>query len=936
MSTGTTTEVWFRADGEGAGAGRLRADVVPSLMGHDRARPAKLTEVAPSTTAPVPESILAQRFSLARFVSTNVLRARDPRRDPPGEALSASIDYQDQAFKFAFPHGARLSAPQRLYLFTVEADDKLKEALEALPDTDDLLTVGLDQLNPWRSKFSENASSLSRKVDVEKLDGGRWRIIDGNASPQREYVIEQEVDRYHVYRFPLRYTGEPGDRPTNQKTLLKEQAALPLSNNFGVLEEEAEKRWLVLDRDTRQGYLVQLDDNRLSIYDTPLQYVTFWKRQDNEPVVQTFPLSPTLDHGGFLDVNRGLIPFELLGQPDVTFDFRSDGLPAPPELDGIAQIAGSLATSRYFLPTLPGVEYDVKPGKTGLAWSYRHSVPVLDEAYAEVTEGSEDEETQTAGRANGRDMTRVAGTVAFEEGGKEAAGWVHKTAGNPKGTVPLEIESARLDGLNPEIKIKMGPDGSNGSYTFSRQEREKTTIPDKAGRPVEAEVLRSGLTWALKVGDDGSKVTLDADYEPDDGSKHHTYVVANNGQPLIAITDGAEAPVVTLDGEGVTQAEPLTGPVTYRYLTRSGEQAKGVRVTDSIELDSKESQHLELVNIWQSKESVGPDPYQESWMLHNGKSNWPSLAGFPLFPLKLEEIDLQWDAGNQLAAGIIKINAIWLHSEPPEQADYARPDDAGDAVTLTFKLNNNEWRFNTISGGIDWRFRRDADETADGLPRLRRLRARIAEGSSGTAPFKLDVTEVMIDFQLGLHRLPLPEDDSPVRVTIEAGKLEFEEDRLANETIEVDYKIKSIAVELNEGPDEIKDFRFIWKKSAELLAGQLRIPGTLGQLWNTTISVQRDTAAHHEFGLFRVDDAQGRIGDLLPGDPDYPVAALRRPFVDIPSHQTSLDVTLPAGYTLGAYLIQNSDRETFLKENPLNDPGQRPQAGQPGDLLRPR
>lgn len=110
----------------------------------------------------------------------------------------------------------------------------------------------------------------------------------------------------------------------------------------------------------------------------------------------------------------------------------------------------------------------------------------------------------------------------------------------------------------------------------------------------------------------------------------------------------------------------------------------------------------------------------------------------------------------------------------------------------------------------------------------------------------------------------------------------------------------------------------------------LPVPGQAGQMVSTTAAVVENDAAYgNEFGIFPVDDADGRIGNLRPGDPGYAQAALsrtgRRTFFsgnqEVGQTQT---VELPGGRYFGMYLVQNGTVAEFLAENPTNSVGDRP------------
>lgn len=106
----------------------------------------------------------------------------------------------------------------------------------------------------------------------------------------------------------------------------------------------------------------------------------------------------------------------------------------------------------------------------------------------------------------------------------------------------------------------------------------------------------------------------------------------------------------------------------------------------------------------------------------------------------------------------------------------------------------------------------------------------------------------------------------------------------------------------------------------------IAVPGTIGQTTPTRFSwLSRSAAYQNEMGLFFVDDAEGRIGNLRPGDPGYAQAALaaERRQVVFAQGQTSgavSDLNLPAKQWIGWYLIPNATTEQFLQQNPSNRP----------------
>jgi PKD repeat protein len=91
----------------------------------------------------------------------------------------------------------------------------------------------------------------------------------------------------------------------------------------------------------------------------------------------------------------------------------------------------------------------------------------------------------------------------------------------------------------------------------------------------------------------------------------------------------------------------------------------------------------------------------------------------------------------------------------------------------------------------------------------------------------------------------------------------------------------------------------------------------------------RQASYKSEFGIYRVDDAGGRIGKLRPGDAGYAEAVIKRAQTVFPSWAEEGDRARlglqPGGY-YGFYLIQNSDSGDFLARNARNSLQGRPLA----------
>ncbi|MBK7952689.1 MAG: tandem-95 repeat protein [Candidatus Accumulibacter sp.] len=82
-----------------------------------------------------------------------------------------------------------------------------------------------------------------------------------------------------------------------------------------------------------------------------------------------------------------------------------------------------------------------------------------------------------------------------------------------------------------------------------------------------------------------------------------------------------------------------------------------------------------------------------------------------------------------------------------------------------------------------------------------------------------------------------------------------------------------------------------------------------------------------EIGLYRVDDASGRIGQIKPGDPGYAAAALAEDrvlaFFRTAAGQSSQRMAqLPAGQYLGFYLVENGSATQWRNNQPGNGSGQ--------------
>ncbi|NEP00916.1 MAG: DUF4114 domain-containing protein [Symploca sp. SIO2E9] len=82
--------------------------------------------------------------------------------------------------------------------------------------------------------------------------------------------------------------------------------------------------------------------------------------------------------------------------------------------------------------------------------------------------------------------------------------------------------------------------------------------------------------------------------------------------------------------------------------------------------------------------------------------------------------------------------------------------------------------------------------------------------------------------------------------------------------------------------------------------------------------INSDAAFDNSFGFYVVDNPNGSIGSLNPGDSGYAQAAV--------SNRVDLDSGLPGGVLLAPFLIADATAEEFLAANPNNQSGQGPLA----------
>ena len=107
----------------------------------------------------------------------------------------------------------------------------------------------------------------------------------------------------------------------------------------------------------------------------------------------------------------------------------------------------------------------------------------------------------------------------------------------------------------------------------------------------------------------------------------------------------------------------------------------------------------------------------------------------------------------------------------------------------------------------------------------------------------------------------------------------------------------------------------------------ITVPGQQGQATVVTFTLMRRSASYRsEVGLFRVNDARGRIDTLRPGDRGYAVAALGRHMIVFDRGQKRgaiRQIVLPVGSVFGTYLVANSISDRVLRGTPAIGPADR-------------
>jgi hypothetical protein len=108
------------------------------------------------------------------------------------------------------------------------------------------------------------------------------------------------------------------------------------------------------------------------------------------------------------------------------------------------------------------------------------------------------------------------------------------------------------------------------------------------------------------------------------------------------------------------------------------------------------------------------------------------------------------------------------------------------------------------------------------------------------------------------------------------------------------------------------------------------VPGVVGEAVDLEFRwTSRDAAFNNELGVFVVQDEQGSVDGIAPGESPYAQTALGSAASDVvfASGQgagAERELTYSGGDRLAFYLVQNNTTDTLLAQNPQNDSAQRP------------
>lgn len=519
----------------------------------------------------------------------------------------------------------------------------------------------------------------------------------------------------------------------------------------------------------------------------PAEATAVWQRPARLPLARSFPLLPDQDFGGFLDANRGVIPFRRDAGSKVAIAFFPRGLPhliSPTQPGGDPSLltadpatgrpivattwrltaAAAGGSAAYFLPTLPGLEFDPAPQVAAapgpVRWVFRHGVPALDEAYAVAAEARRDP-TDTANAEPrvpapgefppGFDPTRTVGAEAFrftDTLPPQALGWLHRTQANQSGGVPLQSpRPPELLGRFPSLPIGLAAVGRE--FEFSR-------VENVAGLSAQLIVTPPPDTDGLP----SFGVDLAGADDPDQPRER----VAQSGQPLLVAR--VQGKLVSHDGLGRRLEQPDPSLRTVR--SRSLGAAAPTRRYSGRERLVPGSMVLDLIGIDISEPQAEPSGAQlQAWMLHDGAGGTPHLSGLPLVRRALAE--LRVDAGTLAAELKCVLGLITPRSgDAPSGPRDLVPLEGEKSLTLKFRRPFANpaaaWQLAAVEGGFDWRFR---DTSSDrGEPELTSVSATVTGPPAGNE-WPVTITRLELAGPTGLVTL----DGLTVRAALTAGRL---------------------------------------------------------------------------------------------------------------------------------------------------------------------
>ncbi|MEH1921266.1 hypothetical protein [Nostoc sp.] len=648
---------------------------------------------------------------------------------------------------------------------------KLKDAAE-IPSSETVTSVlPLDELLSALTTESEVLSGMT--VQVEALAESHVAVIlSPNATELSLWLTKTKtiLKTPSVWYYALRSQGDlekpnPREEQPVLETLIPSlTAALTEIQSVESLETQLQKVLVAATFFSKNVLDIKENENSLEV---PRELITRinWNENDREfvfkfeskgmqlwhyfegcPLVQEVPLSPVVSRDMFLDANRGLIPYQKRKTDEpVAIVFPTGQLPRLQEIDAPPSpttltikdnnwlVTPTVADQRFFLPTLPGVELQIEkpslnPEDWKWQWSYRHAVPVLDEAYGEIIEVPPENSLQTPQTVL-VELTRIKGATAFtiQSGSGEAKGWLHPTPDNVDGKTQIEISQINLVGLQPRIDFKI--QGLNAAFAFQRPRFQDSTTVSELTANLQANLLNNNAdlpTFQVNWANNGAS----------------ELAIVNNGQPLFARWSETLKRLLTLDGEGIVQEEAIGPDRREHHLNQPTLtfRTASYLLKDPNSLET--ALQLDVVNI-PVVPPPNPQPETGQWMLHDGAGTWPVWRGFPLMPLRLQEFQQDSDIIT------IKLVVILLW-RIPEAVSEVSTESTGE-ITFTFSGSSENIVLTELQGVIDWRFSTLLENQSEEQVFLSRFKAELTT-TTPTLPL-LKLQEIDLEHPISLLRL---------------------------------------------------------------------------------------------------------------------------------------------------------------------------------------